>query len=242
MLFRKEYAILSHTWKGREVTYATAREVLADYKAPSTPRTTSADPGVTKLRRAIEKAKELGYTYLWVDNCCIDKPNNTELVEAISSMGDWYENAAICLIYLDDFLGDKITSRTPLDTCKTRWATRGWTLQEVVMSKHAVFYNKSWNIVADTRKRDAPRDVLALVCHVPKDMLCCGGKPDVAASIVLKLAAQRKTFKPEDRAYSLMGILGVRMRADYGEGRARAISRLFEAIIRTTGDVSIFNW
>jgi hypothetical protein len=48
--------------------------------------------------------------------------------------------------------------------------------------------------------------------------------------------------KPEDRAYSLMGILGVRMRADYGEGRARAISRLFEAIIRTTGDVSIFNW
>jgi hypothetical protein len=39
-----------------------------------------------------------------------------------------------------------------------------------------------------------------------------------------------------------MGILGIRMRADYGEGRARAISRLFEAVIRTTGDVSIFNW
>jgi hypothetical protein len=39
-----------------------------------------------------------------------------------------------------------------------------------------------------------------------------------------------------------MGMLGVRMRADYGEGRARAISRLFESILRTTGDVSIFNW
>jgi hypothetical protein len=39
-----------------------------------------------------------------------------------------------------------------------------------------------------------------------------------------------------------MGILGIRILADYGEGRAREISRLFEAIIRITGDVSIFNW
>jgi hypothetical protein len=35
MLFRKSYAILSHTWKGREVTYAAAKSVLSEYKAES---------------------------------------------------------------------------------------------------------------------------------------------------------------------------------------------------------------
>jgi len=39
-----------------------------------------------------------------------------------------------------------------------------------------------------------------------------------------------------------MGMLGVRIRADYGEGRARAMLRLLEGVIRTTRDVSIFNW
>lgn len=73
-------------------------------------------------------------------------------------------------------------------------------------------------------------------------MLCCGGVPDVGASLILQLATERRTFKPEDRAYSLMGILGVRIRADYGEGQAKAMSRLFESVIRTTSDVSIFNW
>jgi hypothetical protein len=48
------------------------------------------DLGTVKLIKAIEKANELGHTYIWIDSCCIDKPNNTELVESLSSMGDWY--------------------------------------------------------------------------------------------------------------------------------------------------------
>jgi hypothetical protein len=39
-----------------------------------------------------------------------------------------------------------------------------------------------------------------------------------------------------------MGMLGVRLQADYGEGQTKAASRLFESIIRSTGDVSVFNW
>ena len=61
------------------------------------------NPGRTKLAKAISVARAQKFTYLWVDNCCIDKKNNTELVEAISSMGDWYKNAKVCILFLFRF-------------------------------------------------------------------------------------------------------------------------------------------
>jgi len=64
-------------------------------KKETTPKQTDDAPnsGKRKLAKAIAIARAYKLTYLWVDNCCIDKKNNTELVEAISSMGDWYKNA-----------------------------------------------------------------------------------------------------------------------------------------------------
>jgi len=208
------------------------------------------DPGKAKLAKALSEARKLGFTYLWVDNVCINKPNNTELVEAISSMGDWYQNSQVCLVYIDDFSGEDISDKNVDMAAKNRYATRGWTLQEIVMCPRAVFYNKSWKKIADTKPNDKDEDedhqrllqLLARVCHVPPNLLCAHGKPNVAASRILQLASKRRTFKPEDRAYSLMGMLGIRMRADYGEGQEKAVSRLFESVIHTTADVSVFNW
>ena len=144
-----------------------------------------------------------------------------------------------CLVYIDDFKGESVEDRT--GSKPFRYATRGWTMQEIVMTKKAFFFNKNWTIFGDTENKKV-REGLAAMCQIPPELLCCGGKPDVGASAVLQLAARRRTFKPEDRAYSLMGMLGVRLRADYGEGQSKAVSRLFEAIIQNTSDVSIFNW
>ncbi|KAA8908650.1 hypothetical protein FN846DRAFT_777125, partial [Sphaerosporella brunnea] len=140
----------------------------------------------------------------------------------ISCMGDWYRNAQVCLVYLDDY-------PSPPGS-QNQYSTRGWTLQEIVMSQRAVFYDREWQKSLDR------------LCRVPVDLLCSGGKLDVAASAILRMARKRTTFKPEDRAYSLMGIVGVRMAIDCGRGKEKAFSRLFESIIRTAADVSIFNW
>ncbi|KAA8900225.1 heterokaryon incompatibility protein-domain-containing protein, partial [Sphaerosporella brunnea] len=239
IMFRNEYAVLSHTWmqNGLEITY---RDVL--------PALESLGFGMQKLYNALKAARELGYQYLWVDNCCIDKANNTELVEAISSMGDWYYNAAVCLVYIDDYSLGRIDNRfdneMDIQGFNTRYSSRGWTLQEIVMSSRGVFYDKSWKKRADTAHPWAPMNTLAKLCKVPRSLLCCGGlgKPNVAASIILELAGERRTTRPEDRAYSLMSMLGVHMAPDYGEGQAKALARLFESIISTTGDVSVFNW
>ncbi|KAF8242302.1 hypothetical protein K440DRAFT_463148, partial [Wilcoxina mikolae CBS 423.85] len=178
--------------------------------------------------------------------CCINKTNNTELGEAISSMGDWYKNAQICMVYLNDYIESTLERHLlqKVNEERPRWATRGWSLQEIVISQQATFYNSAWDVINITESSDSVvlEDRLATICGVPVSLICCGGEPNVGAALILQLASKRNTSRPEDRAYSLMGMLGVRMRADYGEGQAKAVSRLFECILSANGDVSVFNW
>jgi hypothetical protein len=63
------------------------------------------------------------------------------------------------------------------------------------------------------------------------------------ASIAQRMhwAAGRETTRPEDEAYSLLGIFDVNLPLIYGEGR-KAFIRLQEEIIRRTTDQSIFAW
>src|SRR4051794_36313342 len=81
------YAILSHTWgaDAEEVTFQDLEEGTGKSKT-----------GYTKLQFCGKKAKTDGLEYFWVDTCCINKPNHTELAEAITSMFRWYRNAAKC--------------------------------------------------------------------------------------------------------------------------------------------------
>ncbi|KAK0724501.1 hypothetical protein B0H67DRAFT_568080 [Lasiosphaeris hirsuta] len=68
-----EYAILSHTWEGKEVSFQ-----LSILPSPS--------PGWAKIRNSCLQARSDGYNYIWVDTCCIDKSSSAELQEAINSM------------------------------------------------------------------------------------------------------------------------------------------------------------
>ncbi|KAI0873006.1 heterokaryon incompatibility protein-domain-containing protein [Hypoxylon argillaceum] len=99
---KPKYAILSHTWgwpeenTGRwahkidEVTYD-ARHNFGD------PFDKSLHPdrrqGYQKIYYACRRALELGYKYIWIDTCCIDKSNSAELTESINSMFRWYSEA-----------------------------------------------------------------------------------------------------------------------------------------------------
>ncbi|KAL6898661.1 hypothetical protein GGI43DRAFT_408241 [Trichoderma evansii] len=59
---------------------------------------------------------------------------------------------------------------------------------------------------------------------------------------VMTLACKRKTTKSFDRAYSLMGLLGVRFPTFSAEGYEKALCRLFDETLTTRNDVSVFNW
>ncbi|KAK4463566.1 hypothetical protein QBC42DRAFT_198890 [Cladorrhinum samala] len=63
-----------------------------------------------------------------------------------------------------------------------------------------------------------------------------------AAQSVLEVSGKRWATVATDRAYALMGILGVRFSTFSAEGYPRALARLLDEVIITHNDVSVFNW
>ena len=87
------YAILSHTWG------ADAEEVTFEDLTNGTGKD---KPGYEKVQFCGEQARQDNLQHFWVDTCCINKADFTELSEAINSMFRWYRNAARCYAYLSD--------------------------------------------------------------------------------------------------------------------------------------------
>ena len=104
-----DYAILSHTWGDEEVTF----EELGTPEA-------AAKQGFDKITRTCARAAADGYSYVWIDTCCIDKRSSAELSEAINSMFRWYQEAQICYAHLEDSVGLSGIPR------RCRWFRRGW--------------------------------------------------------------------------------------------------------------------
>ncbi|KAK1751428.1 hypothetical protein QBC47DRAFT_391778 [Echria macrotheca] len=202
--------------------------------------------GYKKILGACRLAKADDFKWLWVDTNCIDKTSSAELSEAINSMYEWYRRAKVCYAYLSDVPGPKGLPES-LDMFKrSRWFTRGWTLQELLAPPKIKFYGASWIFLGTTDKgimEWSPFNrLLSDITGIPLGYLD-GSFLMSSASVAQRMswAARRETTRVEDRAYSLLGIFGVNMPMLYGEGE-RAFLRLQEEIIKNSADQSIFAW
>jgi hypothetical protein len=106
------YAILSHNWlqDHEEVTFQQIQN----------PEACAGMRGFQKVMFLCNQAIADGYKYAWIDTCCIDKSNSSELSEAINSMFAWYQDAAVCYAYLMDI------DRNIDDLLTSRWWSRAW--------------------------------------------------------------------------------------------------------------------
>ncbi|KAK3658796.1 hypothetical protein LTR56_001667 [Elasticomyces elasticus] len=219
----QSYAILSHTWTlgMEEVSYKDVCENTHRTKA-----------SWLKITGACRQAKKDGIAFLWVDTCCIDKSNNSELGEAINSMFAWYQGAAVCYVHMADVSMSSAwwDDREPLRSKElaswkaagyvrfshSRWFHRGWTLQEMLAPKFVRFYAQDWDFLGALYPL---RHTVSYITGVPVDILG-HQKPLSDCSIAQRLswAAGRQVSKVEDNAYSLLGILGVPLSLNYGEG------------------------
>lgn len=221
------YAILSHRWTDGEVSFADMNSGLAESKK-----------GYMKLRNCCWHALRDGYRYIWIDTCCIDKSSSAELSEAINSMYAWYKNAKVCYAYLHDVASEEDPRVTGSSFRCSEWFTRGWTLQELIAPSSVVFCASDWTEIGS---KASLADVVEEITLVEEAVLVQTKKYDVSVAKRMSWAANRKTTRVEDRAYSLMGLLGVNMPTLYGEGY-RAFIRLQEEILRVSSDHSIFAW
>jgi hypothetical protein len=221
--------------------------------------------GAKKIEYGSSQCQKDHVDYIWIDTCCIDKSSSAELSEAINSMYRWYEESEVCYAYLEDVEedyedasenADKDTNNESIKSLnenvektirKSRWFTRGWTLQELIAPWRISFYGKNWLFLGEKYydSWDPERNLgklLSSITTIPEAVLADPSlRTSCSVANKMSWAAYRKTTREEDMAYSLLGIFKVNMPLLYGEGN-RAFIRLQEEIIKGTDDQSLFAW
>lgn len=199
------YAILSHTWGDDEdeVTFKEMTDVSEMTKLKS---------GYRKIRFCVDQAASDGLKYSWVDTCCIDKPNNTELSKAINSMFRWYHDSAKCYVYLSDVSTndhDQVDSSCqPWEPAlrTSRWFTRGWTLQELIAPPSVEFFCSDGKRLGDKKSLERQLNEITGIA-IPALQ-----GTDLSTFTVqerLSWANTRETKEVEDKVYSLLGLFDV---------------------------------
>ena len=220
------YAILSHTWsEDQEVTY---NELVDGTGMNKT--------GYRKILFCVDRAAGDGIENCWVDTCCIDKSSQQELQTAINSMFRWYQSAKKCYVYLSDVQVPEDVSEAqafPISWtqafCQSRWFTRGWTLQELLAPPYVEFFSAEGKRLGN---RVSLEGQICEITKVPIEALRGQQLSEFSIEERLRWALQRTTKFKEDKVYCLLGIFGVYIHLNYGEGEAYAENRLREEIER----------
>lgn len=138
----------------------------------------------------------------------------------------WYQNSAKCYVYLSDVSGPHPGSSNTLDSLafrKSRWFSRGWTLQELIAPISVEFFSLEHDRLGDKRSLEQQiHDITGIHTTALR------GWPLSRFSVDdrFRWARRRDTTRSEDWAYSLLGVFNTFMPLIYGEGRDHAIVRL----------------
>ncbi|KIM57628.1 hypothetical protein SCLCIDRAFT_1219318 [Scleroderma citrinum Foug A] len=195
--------------------------------------------GISKLQFFCQECCQHGYLWAWSDTCCIDKESSVELQEAIGSMFSWYRLSTLTLVHLADVLDTGTLS-------SSAWFKRGWTLQELLAPHSMLFFTRDWSLYRDSFS-DHKEDIAILgeleqatgitSCHL------IDFHPGVDdARLKLQWASMRRTTRPEDIAYSLLGVFSLYIPVLYGGSAENALGRLLAEVISKSGDTSILDW
>lgn len=148
------YCTLSYVW-GRQRPEEIVEDDLLPQSLPAT------------IEDAIACTLALGYKYLWIDRYCISQRQHSEKIQEIGRMDEIYSGAEFGLFatFGEDThagLPGMSVSRKRQPKCQvgkhalveklwdpktkialSKWAQRGWTYQELLLSKRRLFFTQS---------------------------------------------------------------------------------------------------
>ncbi|KAM3420458.1 hypothetical protein BST61_g3728 [Cercospora zeina] len=229
-----DYAVISHRWASDEISCQIFQDTAVEDRVGS---------GWAKIIEGCRMARSRKIRWLWIDTCCIDKRSSAELTESVNAMFKYYQQSRQCFVFLPDVHAVPADSaELEAQLSKSVWFTRGWTLQELLASPIATFYNSNFRLIG-LKARDSP--FCAIISRITGVGLEYLHDPYLVeqASVAerMRWASLRQTTRVEDVAYCLLGLFGVNMPLLYGE-ETKAFMRLQMEIIRKTEDESIYAW
>ncbi|PQE03869.1 hypothetical protein CJF30_00006594 [Rutstroemia sp. NJR-2017a BBW] len=117
---------------------------------------------------------------------------------------------------------------------KSKWFTRGWTLQELLAPDRVEFFDRDWKPIGTKLGFTDLVQSITGITHLVDYK---------EASVAQKMswASKRETTRLEDQAYCLLGLFNVSMPLLYGEG-PKAFLRLQQEILSRMDDDTIFAW
>ncbi|KAH7382615.1 WD40-repeat-containing domain protein [Phaeosphaeria sp. MPI-PUGE-AT-0046c] len=110
---------------------------------------------------------------------------------------------------------------------QSRWFTRGWTLQELLAPSTVEFFSKEGTKLGD---KLSLAEELREITRIPSSALQGKALSDFDVHERISWSEHRTTKIPADRAYSLMGILGVSLSPIDGESAPEAMKRVYEEV------------
>ena len=153
----------------------------------------------------------------------------------------YYSLARVCYAYLHDvrfFNVFESGGRTAF--LGSLWHTRGWTLQELIAPSVVIFLSNDWRVIGSKAELAVE---IEQATQVPASLLRL--EADLASFSVaqrMSWAARRETTRPEDHAYCMLGLFGIKLTPLYGEGLSDAFYRLQEEIMKRFADTTLFAW
>jgi hypothetical protein len=144
----------------------------------------------------------------------------------------WYQNAKKCYVYLSDVnsttsgIHSASSQRWKPAFERSRWFTRGWTLQELLAPASVAFFSAERELLGD---KESLKHTIHKITGIPIKALSGSKLSDFDVAERFCWAGNRQTTREEDEAYCLFGIFGVYLPLIYGEGKEHAISRLRSA-------------
>jgi hypothetical protein len=146
----------------------------------------------------------------------------------------WYQRASKCYVYLPDVsVPDEITDAETFRIAwqeafrRSRWFTRGWTLQELLAPPSVEFFCKQGKRLGS---RVSLEQEIHEITRIPVAALRSQNLSEFSVEDRMSWAVTRSTTREEDKVYCLLGIFGVFLSLIYGEGEAYATLRLREEI------------
>jgi hypothetical protein len=110
------YAILSHRWLPKELSYqdlvmvekeqgmgqGSGEDQLERWRRHMPQRGKGVGGALDKVFHFCKLARVYNCKYVWFDTGCINREHSSEVEESIRSMFSWYRNSEICIVHLQE--------------------------------------------------------------------------------------------------------------------------------------------